>query len=88
MRLGDEVEDYCSRCKRSMDHSIVSMSGEDVLKVRCRTCQYEHKFHKNKGGKKEMTKQEAFDKVLASVLGSQTQAQQPPPSQARKKGSK
>jgi ribosomal protein L44E len=87
MRLGDEVEDYCSRCKRSMDHSIVSMSGEDVLKVRCRTCQYEHKFHKNKGGKKVMTKQEAFDKVLASVLGSQTQAQ-PPPAQSRKKGSK
>lgn len=85
MRLGDEVEDYCSRCKRSMDHSIVSMSGEDVLKVRCRTCQYEHKFHKNKGGKKEMTKQEAFDKVLASVLGSQTT---PPPSQSRKKGPK
>jgi ribosomal protein L44E len=87
MRLGDEVEDYCSRCKRSMDHSIVSMSGEDVLKVRCRTCQYEHKFHKNKGGKKEMTKQEAFDKVLASVLGSQTQPQ-PSPSASRKKGSK
>jgi hypothetical protein len=71
MRLGDTIDNYCSRCKREMDHSIVSMSGEDVLKVRCRTCQYEHNFRKGKG-RKEMTAKEAFDKVLASVMTSQT----------------
>jgi hypothetical protein len=72
MRLGDTVEDHCSRCKRGMDHSIVSMAGEEVLKVRCRTCNYEHNFRKSKG-RKEMTAKEAFDKVLASVMVTQPQ---------------
>lgn len=71
MRLGDTIDDYCSRCKREMDHSVVSMSGEEVLKARCRTCQYEHNFRKGKG-RKEMTAKEAFDKVLASVMTTQT----------------
>jgi rubredoxin len=81
MRLGDTVDDYCSRCKRNMDHSIVSMSGEEVLKVRCRTCDYEHNFRKGKG-RKEMTAKEAFDKVLASVMTSQPQ---PPATKSGKK---
>lgn len=69
MRLGDDVDDYCSRCKRTTDHSVVAMSGEEVQKVRCRTCSYEHKYRQNKSGKKELSKEEAFQKVLASVTG-------------------
>jgi ribosomal protein L44E len=70
MRLGDDIDDYCSRCKRGTDHSIVSMAGEDeVLRTRCRTCGFEHKYRKNKSGRSEMTAQEAFKKVLASVTG-------------------
>jgi hypothetical protein len=68
-RLGDDVDDHCSRCKRTTDHAIVTMSGEDVERVRCRTCQFEHKYRKNKTGTKEMTAQEAFQKVLGSVTG-------------------
>ena len=74
MRLGDEVEDHCSRCKRSTDHAIVAMMGEETLKVRCRTCNHEHKYRKNQSGKKEMTAKEAFDKVLASVTSTQAAA--------------
>ena len=74
MRLGDTIEDYCSRCKLSMDHSIVAMNGEEVLQVRCRTCNSEHKYRKNRGGKKELTAQEAFNKVLASVTAAQNPA--------------
>jgi DNA-directed RNA polymerase subunit RPC12/RpoP len=69
MRLGDYVDDYCSRCKRTTDHAVVSMEGEDPRQVRCRTCSYEHKYRHNKTGKKELTKEEAFQKVLASVTG-------------------
>ncbi len=68
-RLGDDIDDYCSRCKRSTDHSVVTMSGEEVQKTRCRTCGNEHSYRKNKGGKKELTAQEAFQKVLSSVSG-------------------
>jgi len=69
MRLGDSVDDYCSRCKRTTDHAVVSMAGEEVLKVLCRTCSNEHKYRHNRSGKKELTKEEAFQKVLASVTG-------------------
>lgn len=82
MRLGDYIDDYCSRCKFSSDHSIVSMVGDDVKKVRCRTCDTEHTYRHNKGSK-EMTAQEAFAKVLASVQGQQSGAE--PKKKSRKK---
>ncbi len=69
MRLGDDIDDYCSRCKRTTDHSILALVGDEVKKVRCRTCNNEHAFRHNKSGKKELTAQEAFNKVLESVSG-------------------
>ena len=68
-RLGDDIDDYCSRCQRMTDHSVVVMAEDEVQKVRCRTCDFEHKYRKNKSGRKEMTAQEAFQRVLASVSG-------------------
>ena len=71
MRLGDYIDDYCTRCKRSTDHSVVSMFSDDVKKVRCRTCDSEHNYKHNKGSR-EMTAREAYEKVLASVMGAQS----------------
>jgi hypothetical protein len=71
MRLGDIIDDYCSRCKLATDHSVVSMQGEEASKVRCRTCNHEHNYRHNKNPHKEMSKQEAFHRVLASVTDSQ-----------------
>ena len=76
MRLGDDIDDYCARCKRSTDHSIVVMADDDVQKVRCRTCDFEHAYRKNKG-KKELTAQEAFNKVLSSVTSGNPAFSQP-----------
>lgn len=76
MRLGDDIDDHCSSCKRTTDHSIVSMMGEEVLRTRCRTCNSEHKYRHNKSRSKEMTAKEAFDKVLATVTG-QVEEQKP-----------
>jgi uncharacterized Zn finger protein len=67
MRLGDDIDDHCSRCKRTTDHSVVSMMGEEVLKTRCRTCGSEHKYKHNKSRTKEMTAKEAFNTLLASA---------------------
>lgn len=69
MRLGDYIDDHCSRCKRTTDHSVMAMAGDEVVKVVCRTCNSEHKYRHNKTGKKEMTAAEAFQKVLGSVSG-------------------
>ena len=69
MRLGDYIDDHCSRCKRTTDHSIVAMVGEEIVKVMCRTCSSEHKYRHNLSGKKEMTAEEAFQKILANASG-------------------
>jgi hypothetical protein len=82
-RLGDDIDDYCSQCQRNTDHSVVAMAGDAIEKTRCRTCNNEHKYRKNKGGRKEMSAQEAFQKVLASVSG-----QMPEQSKAKKKKTK
>lgn len=66
MRIGDYIDDRCSRCKRITDHTVVSMVGEEVVKVMCRTCNSEHKYRGEKA-KKEMTKEEAFNAVLAKI---------------------
>lgn len=69
MRLGDDIDDYCSRCKRATDHAVVTLEGDEVKKVRCRTCQYEHNYRKNRTGKKQMTAQDAFNKLLSQAMG-------------------
>ncbi len=83
MSLGDDVDDYCSRCKRTTDHSVVALLVDQPAKVLCRTCNTEHKYRGNKG-KKEMTAAEAFDKVLASVTGQLGGVPQAKPSKKRK----
>jgi hypothetical protein len=67
LRLGDDIDDHCIRCKRITDHSIAAMVNDEVQKVMCRICHTEHKYHHNQSGKKELTKEEAFDKLLAGA---------------------
>jgi hypothetical protein len=66
-RLGDTTDDHCSRCKRTMDHSIVAVAGDEVLKVVCRTCGFEHKYRGNKTAKKELSAAEAWQKLVANA---------------------
>lgn len=67
MRLGDYIDDYCTRCKLTTDHSIAAMVGDEVQKVACRICHTEHKYRHNDSGKKPLTKEVAFDKLLANA---------------------
>ena len=85
MRVGDYIDAYCSRCKRVMDHSIVAMEGSEVSRVSCRTCDYEHAYRPGQTGKKELTKVEAFNKVLASVMGTIPGVAEEKPKSKRKK---
>jgi arginyl-tRNA--protein-N-Asp/Glu arginylyltransferase len=41
---GKSIESYCSKCKQNLDHTIMSMDGDAVSKVRCKTCGSMHKF--------------------------------------------
>ena len=41
---GNSIESYCGRCKVNLDHTIMTMAGEAVAKVRCKSCGSTHKF--------------------------------------------
>ena len=43
-RLGDDIDDYCVKCKRVMNHLVVSLLNDEPAKVRCRTCHGDHDF--------------------------------------------
>ena len=43
-RLGDDIDDFCVKCKRVMNHSVVSILNNAPAKVRCRTCHSDHDF--------------------------------------------
>lgn len=37
-RLGDDIDDYCIKCKRLTNQSILAIVDGKPVKVRCRTC--------------------------------------------------
>ena len=41
---GKSIESYCGKCKVNRDHTIMTMDGESVVKVRCKMCGSMHKF--------------------------------------------
>jgi hypothetical protein len=43
-RLGDDIDDFCVKCKRVMNHLVVSLLNDVPAKVRCRTCHGDHDF--------------------------------------------
>ena len=65
VRLGDVIDDYCTRCRMIMNHGIVGMVGDDVAKVRCNTCQAEHAF---KHGRIPKRRRGETDRLFAEVL--------------------
>lgn len=77
LRLGDEIDDYCVKCRRLTNHSIVSMVETKAAKVRCRTCYSDHDFRNEQAppSKKELARQkELFNAVLAGVAPAETVA--------------
>lgn len=43
-RLGDDVDDFCIKCKRLTNHVVVSLMNDGPAKVRCRTCHSDHDY--------------------------------------------
>ncbi len=42
--IGRNIDSYCGKCKVSRDHTIMTMDGESIAKVRCKMCGSMHKF--------------------------------------------
>src|ERR1700751_1417707 len=68
-RLGDDIDDYCVRCKRVMNHAVVSVVNGEAAKVRCRTCHSDHDFRHEQAPppKVDLRKQALFNEVLKKV---------------------
>jgi len=68
-RLGDDIDDFCVRCKRIMNHSVVSVVNGEPAKVRCRTCHNDHDYRHEQAPppKVDLRKQALFSEVLKKV---------------------
>jgi len=44
LRVGGDIDAWCTRCKMSLGHTILAMVGGRPARVRCNTCQGEHNF--------------------------------------------
>jgi hypothetical protein len=69
IRLGDIIDDFCVKCKRIMNHAVVSMLNGEPAKVRCRTCHNDHDYRHEQAPppKVDARKQALFNEVLAKV---------------------
>src|SRR5579872_5327194 len=69
IRLGDDIDDFCVRCKRVMNHAVVSVINADPAKVRCRTCHSDHDYRHEQAPppKVDLRKAALFQEVLAKV---------------------
>ncbi len=67
LRLGDVIDDYCSKCRRLTNHAIVSIVNDEPAKVRCRSCYHDHDYLHEQipPSKKDLKKMELFNAVLA-----------------------
>jgi hypothetical protein len=68
-RLGDIIDDFCVKCKRIMNHSVVSILNNQPAKVRCRTCYSDHDYrHEQPPPPKVDTRKAAlFNEVLSKL---------------------
>jgi hypothetical protein len=70
-RLGDDIDDFCVKCKRIMNHAVVSLVGEEPAKVRCRTCHSDHDYRHELPPPPKVDPRRAalFNQVLEKVTG-------------------
>lgn len=58
LRLGDELDDYCVKCRRLTNHAVVSLLDGAAAKVRCKSCYSDHDYRHEQAPptKKELKK--------------------------------
>jgi hypothetical protein len=47
IRVGDEIDSYCTTCKLVLAHQVVALVEGVVEKVICKTCGKQHKYRPN-----------------------------------------
>lgn len=72
---GESVVSQCTKCKLSLDHTIVAMDGAAIAKVKCRTCGSTHKFRDPAAVKKPRTSRKKAVEPTAALLWQACMAQ-------------
>ncbi len=52
---GSNIETRCTRCREILNHTIVAMVGEKIVRVECNTCHGTHNYHPVKPVKEPVT---------------------------------
>jgi hypothetical protein len=88
-RLGDDIDDFCVKCKRVMNHSVVSILEDAPAKVRCRTCHSDHDFRNEQPPPPKVDPRKAalFNQVLGNVTGLPPEPEAPAANAAAATGS-
>jgi len=50
---GQNIYSYCGKCRLKADHTIMTMDGEEIAKVRCKMCGSMHKFRNSLDAQKD-----------------------------------
>lgn len=68
-RLGDDIDDFCVKCKRVMNHAVVSLLNDEPAKVRCKTCHSDHDYRHEQPPPPKVDPRKAalFNQVLENV---------------------
>ncbi len=43
-KVGGEVDSFCSKCELVLAHTVIAMVGSKPVRVKCNTCQGEHRY--------------------------------------------
>jgi hypothetical protein len=60
---GSDVEAYCTKCKLVLAHTVVSLQGPKIRRVKCNTCNGEHNYRAEKPQPKVAAKKAAKPKT-------------------------
>ena len=68
-RLGDDIDDFCVKCKRIMNHAVVSLVNDEPAKVRCKTCYGDHDYRHEQAPPPKIDARKAalFNQVLETI---------------------
>lgn len=65
LSAGSTIETQCTRCRALLNHTIVAMVGEKIVKVQCNTCRGTHNYHPPKAPKEPAAARTTQKKVAA-----------------------
>ena len=65
VKIGQEIESFCGKCKSDTIHVITSIENEKMDKLMCKTCNAYHKYRKPKGAQTETTASKSKPKKTA-----------------------